>query len=86
MFYSGNYAMHTGAYDNKLAYVPGMKRVNQDLDRLPNFVKVLHDAGYKTAVAGKWHNPSGGILEYTISCWVLINMWFTIASLQQLKN
>ena len=67
MFYSGNYAMHTGAYDNKLAYVPGMKRVNQDLDRLPNFVKVLHDAGYKTAVAGKWHNPSGGILEYTIS-------------------
>ena len=62
MFYSGNYAMQTGAYDNKLAYVPGMKRVNQDLDRLPNFVKVLHDAGYKTAVAGKWHNPSGGIL------------------------
>ena len=62
MIYSGNYAMNTGAYDNKLAYKPGMKRINKDLDRLPNFVKVLHDAGYTTLVSGKWHNPAGGTL------------------------
>ncbi|TLX71824.1 hypothetical protein E9993_19790 [Labilibacter sediminis] len=60
MFYSGNYAANNGAYDNKINWRPGDER--RDLDRFPNFIKVLHDAGYKTAVAGKWHNPIGGIL------------------------
>ena len=62
MFYSGNYAMHTGAYDNKITYVPNKKNLDKEKDRLPNFIKVLHDSGYKTCVSGKWHNPTGGIL------------------------
>lgn len=60
MFYSGNYAANNGAYDNKICWRPGNEKRN--LDRFPNFMKVLHDAGYKTAVAGKWHNPIGGQL------------------------
>ncbi|MBK3519940.1 sulfatase-like hydrolase/transferase [Carboxylicivirga marina] len=60
MFYSGNYAASNGAYDNKICWRPGNEA--KDLDRFPNFIKILHDAGYKTAVAGKWHNPIGGHL------------------------
>ena len=60
MFYSGNYAANQGAYDNKLHYIPNQKE--KDIDQFPNFIKELHDVGYKTAVAGKWHNPIGGAL------------------------
>ncbi len=60
MLYSGNYAANNGAYDNKIDYLPGTPK--KDINRFPNFIKVLHDAGYKTAVAGKWHNPIGGNL------------------------
>ena len=60
MFLSGNYAANNGAYDNKILYRPEDKGRSKDLDKFPNFIKVLHDAGYKTAVAGKWHNPIGG--------------------------
>ena len=62
MFYSGNYAANNGAYDNKIEYRPEDKGRSKDLEKFPNFVRVLHDAGYKTAVAGKWHNPIGGML------------------------
>ena len=62
MFYSGNYAMHNGAYDNKIKYRPEDKGKSKDLEKFPNFVRVLHDAGYKTAVVGRWHNPIGGML------------------------
>ena len=62
MFYSGNYAMHNGAYDNKIKYRPEDKGKSKDLEKFPNYVRVLHDAGYKTAVAGRWHNPIGGML------------------------
>jgi len=62
MFYSGNYAANNGAYDNKIEYRPEDKGKSKDLEKFPNFIRVLHDAGYKTAVAGKWHNPIGGAL------------------------
>jgi arylsulfatase A len=62
MFYSGNYAMNNGAYDNKIEYRPEDRGKSKNLEKFPNFVRVLHDAGYKTAVAGKWHNPIGGML------------------------
>ena len=60
MLYSGNYASSNGAYDNKVNYILGNPK--RDIDRFPNFIKVVHDAGYKTAVAGKWHNPIGGTI------------------------
>lgn len=60
MLYSGNYASNNGAYDNKIKYIPNDN--SKDKDRSPNFIKVLHDSGYKTAVVGKWHNPIGGTL------------------------
>lgn len=62
MLYSGNYAANNGAYDNKLYWNPEAKKGKMNLDQFPNFVKILHDAGYSTAVAGKWHNPIGGHL------------------------
>jgi arylsulfatase A len=60
MLYSGTYAATNGAYDNKVYYDPTNQR--KDKDKYANFIRVLHDAGYKTAVSGKWHNPIGGIL------------------------
>lgn len=62
MLYSGTYAANNGAYDNKITYRPDEDLKKKNLDQFPNFIRVLHDAGYKTAVAGKWHNPIGGIL------------------------
>jgi len=59
MLISGNYAIHNGAYDNKLAYLPGKKGRLGTGDNLPHFTRILHDAGYKVAVGGKWHNPAG---------------------------
>ena len=60
MLYSGTYAATNGAYDNKVYYDPTKK--GNDKDKYANFIRVLHDAGYKTAVSGKWHNPIGGTL------------------------
>lgn len=60
MLISGNYAVNNGAYDNKLAYLPEIKgRLSKNRANLPHFTKILKDAGYKVAVSGKWHNPSG---------------------------
>jgi arylsulfatase A len=56
MLYTGNYAPVNGAYDNKISYHPDGRK------NLPYFTRVLHDAGYVTAVAGKWHNPNPGVL------------------------
>lgn len=58
MLLSGNYAVNTGAYDNKIYYLPDAKDYKRK-NRLPSFTKVLKDAGYAVAVAGKWHNPAG---------------------------
>ena len=58
MLLSGNYPVHTGAYDNNIYYLPN-KEDYKNKGRLPSFTKLLKDAGYSTAVAGKWHNPSG---------------------------
>ncbi len=60
MFITGNYAIHNGAYDNSLHYLPGKgSDIKGEPDRLPHFTRLVHDAGYKVAVAGKWHNPAG---------------------------
>ncbi|WDE96516.1 sulfatase-like hydrolase/transferase [Lentisphaera profundi] len=59
VFFSGNYALHTGRYDNKLNFIPnGDVRKN----KLPQFTKILHDGGYRVGFAGKWHNDLGGKL------------------------
>ncbi|GAA6204567.1 sulfatase-like hydrolase/transferase [Thalassotalea sp. SU-HH00458] len=58
MLLSGNYAINTGAYDNKIYYLAD-KRDYKRKDRLPSFTKVLKDAGYAVTVSGKWHNPAG---------------------------
>ncbi|WOH39519.1 sulfatase-like hydrolase/transferase [Thalassotalea fonticola] len=58
MVLSGNYAVHNGAYDNKIYYLKNPEDYKRK-DRLPSFTKVLKDAGYAVAVAGKWHNPAG---------------------------
>ena len=58
MMLSGNYAVNTGSYDNKIYYLPDVKDYKRP-ERLPSFTKVLKDAGYAVSVAGKWHNPSG---------------------------
>jgi arylsulfatase A len=63
MFITGSYAVHNGSYDNQLSFVHGMAgRIRQDPERLPHFTRILHDAGYKVAVGGKWHNPAGGMV------------------------
>ncbi len=58
MLLSGNYAVNTGSYDNKIYYLPDSQDYKRK-DRLPSFTKVLNDSGYAVAVAGKWHNPAG---------------------------
>lgn len=59
LFYSGNYAIHNGRYDNKLHYIPGKQTKD---NHLPQFTKILSDSGYKVGFAGKWHNTLAGQL------------------------
>ena len=60
MFLSGNYAVHNGAYDNNLKYLPEVKgKIQNNPERVPSFTKLIKDAGYQVAIAGKWHNPAG---------------------------
>ncbi len=59
MFLTGNYAVHNGAFDNKLYYMPDGVNQRRDSDRLPHFTRLLKDAGYTVAISGKWHNPAG---------------------------
>lgn len=50
--------MLTGTYN----HVNGVRTLSSEFDaRQPTFVSVLHDAGYQTAVFGKWHLGHGGI-------------------------
>ena len=58
MLLSGNYAVNNGAYDNKIYYLEKAEDY-KNRGRMPSFTKVLKDAGYTVAVAGKWHNPAG---------------------------
>jgi arylsulfatase A-like enzyme len=58
MVLSGNYAINSGSYDNKINYLADDDDY-KNKDRLPSFTKVLKDAGYTVSVAGKWHNPKG---------------------------
>ena len=58
MVLTGNYATNNGAYDNKVYYLENEEDY-QNKGRMPSFTKVLKNAGYAVAVAGKWHNPAG---------------------------
>ncbi|MDD7985370.1 sulfatase-like hydrolase/transferase [Lentisphaera marina] len=60
LFYSGNYAVNNGRYDNKLNYLPGKKNLTDN--KLPQFTKILSNSGYQVGFAGKWHNSLGGQL------------------------
>lgn len=60
MLITGNYAVHNGAYDNKLTYLPELNgQLKPNHEKMPHFTRLLHDAGYRVAVSGKWHNPAG---------------------------
>lgn len=79
---TGRYANATGVYQN------GMwvnERSAMFLEDFPTIGKLLKDAGYKTAVAGKWHEGSirpyekqGGFEEYCI--------WSSKALMEQCDN
>ncbi len=57
---TGSYGVNTGSYDNSLTYHPDLgARINRYRERLPFFTKVAKDAGYKVAIAGKWHHVLG---------------------------
>lgn len=62
MFITGNYPVHNGAYDNKLFFMPGQVDKTAHKARMPHFTQIAQAAGYKVAVSGKWHNPSGYML------------------------
>ena len=66
MLYTGNYAVHTGQYDNKLKYlrsdavtVRGRKsEYRNHYQSLPCLTKIMKDGGYSVAWAGKWHHTA----------------------------
>jgi len=73
MLYTGNYATHNGQFDNKLTYLSSVgEKINQRrserqeiYDRLPLLTRVVKDAGYDVAWAGKWHHSTitGGFVH-----------------------
>jgi arylsulfatase A-like enzyme len=52
---TGVYANHTGAYRNDI-WLDGAKR--NLFEKYPSWAKLMQAAGYRTAVAGKWHVSS----------------------------
>jgi len=64
MLYTGNYAVHTGQYDNKLKYlksdaetVRGRRSEHRNyFQSLPCLTKIMKDGGYSVGWAGKWHH------------------------------
>lgn len=55
-------AILTGTYN----HVNRVRTIWEDLDnRLPTFVTALHDAGYHTAIFGKWHLGHGPLSDPT---------------------
>ena len=64
MLYTGNYAVNTGAYDNKLNYLKSnaetisqrRKEYRNHYQSLPCLTKIMKDGGYFVGWAGKWHH------------------------------
>ena len=78
---TGRYSSRTGFYHNSLQ-IPQKDESNELLKYHHSFGKLLKQAGYATAIAGKWHcsssrpeSPDGGFDEYCL--------W---ESVQKIKN
>lgn len=69
---SGKYGARTGVYGNKLS------RHDPDFAKKHSpFPKVLKDAGYETAISGKWHLPGdAGQEEYGLDEYSLLGGYF----------
>jgi arylsulfatase A-like enzyme len=72
MIMTGRYGNRTGFYHNALRLVNSGERANLVKNNL-TFGKLLQDAGYATAIAGKWHvtgdaphSESGGFDEHSL--------------------
>lgn len=72
MIMTGRYANRTGFYHNQLKLFGPGEPVNL-LEQNLTFGRLLKDAGYATAIAGKWHvtgdelhEPTGGFEEYSL--------------------
>ena len=66
MLYTGNYAVHTGQYDNKLKYFESdaetvserRSEYRNHYQSLPCLTKIMKDGGYSVGWAGKWHHTA----------------------------
>ena len=66
MLYTGNYAVHTGEYDNKLSYLISdaqtvskrRREYRNHYQSFPCLTKVMKDGGYFVGWAGKWHHTT----------------------------
>ena len=66
MLYTGNYAIRTGQYDNKLKYLKSdaetlrarRSEYRNHYQSLPCLTKIMKDGGYSVGWAGKWHHTA----------------------------
>jgi arylsulfatase A len=66
MLYTGNYAINTGQYDNKLKYFKSdaetvserRREYRNHYQSLPCLTKIMKDGGYFVGWAGKWHHTT----------------------------